>query len=72
MKEIGIKDLNKALKISSEQSDRLNRAMGLDHYKVKKGLVVSISPDGTEKVIKKAHFGSVKVKKRKFTLKDEQ
>jgi len=72
MKEIEIKDLNKAIKISSDLSDRLNRAMGLDHYKVINDLVVSVSPDGTEKVIKKARFGSVMVKRKKFTLKDEQ
>lgn len=71
MKELSTKDLKKAQRKVSEESIRLTKALGLPYYTVKKGFLYLIDPDGKEKKIRKAVFGTRKINQKQFKIGHE-
>lgn len=70
-KEITHKDLSSAQQRASKKAIQLNRALGLKYKIVRNGNLIEVYPDGTEKILRKAVFGTVAVTKNKFILNNE-
>lgn len=70
-KEITHKDLSSAQQRASKKAIQLNRALGLKYKIVRNGNLIEVYPDGTEKILRKAVFGTVVVTKNKFILNNE-
>lgn len=72
MKDINIEDLKVAQRRASKDSIRVTKALGLPYYTVRKGYLYLIEPNGKEKKIRKAIFGTRKINTRRIALKDGQ
>lgn len=71
MAEINANDLSKAQKKASQKVVKLNEALGLTYYVVRKDNLIAIK-NGDSKVIRKAQFGSRTVKVKRIKLNNEQ
>lgn len=70
-REITYKDLSSAQQKASKKAIQLNKALGLSYKIVRNGNLIEVYPDGTEKLLRKAVFGTVTVNKNKFRLTNE-
>ena len=68
MKEISLKDLEKAQQQASKDSIRITKAMGLSHHVVKRGYLYLVKPDGSEEKIKKVAFGTRKIEQKRIKI----
>lgn len=71
MKKERYKYLAKAQKRAAKLSERTNRALNLSYLVVRNGKLMKILPDGTKEVLGDAKFGTVRIKTKKFILKDD-
>lgn len=62
------KDIDRSLRVAVEEAVRVNRALGISYQKVSGDCVILVKPNGVEINLKKAKFGTVRVKKKHYTL----
>ncbi|TAN00548.1 MAG: hypothetical protein EPN39_04090 [Chitinophagaceae bacterium] len=67
-----VQKINEAQQSATKDAIRLNKALGLPYYVVREDKVYSITPDDKEHFVKKALFGTRKVKERYFKLNHGQ
>lgn len=70
-KEISYKELVKAQRTAVNKAKRINNALNLPSIVVRNGNLISVNADGTQKIMRKASFGTIRLNKRKFRLTDE-
>lgn len=70
-KELNTDQLVKAQKRANTKAKRIIHALGMDDMVVRNNYVVLIRPDGSEQVVQRAQFKSVKAKKGTYQLKNE-
>ncbi len=63
-----ITEINLAQKRATTKAIALNKAMKLPYYVVVDDKIYEVTPDGKKKFIKKALFGTIKVKERHIKL----
>lgn len=72
MRELTADILKKAQRKANKESIKITRALGLPYYVVRKGYLYLIQPDGSEKRIRKAVFGTRKVTVKRIKIKNDK
>ena len=70
MKTLKTEDLIKAQRRASKESIRVTKALKMPYYTVKNGFLYLVNPDGSEKKIRKAVFGTQKINQKKIKIKN--
>lgn len=68
--EITVKDLKKIQSKASARAIQLNKALGLPYIIVRNGMLIAVDPEGREKLLRKAVFGTRTVKQKRIKLKN--